>query len=372
MKLREYQAKAIFSQYGIAIPRGETAEDPKKAVKIAEKIGFPVVLKPQLGIKGRGKVGGIAFARNSEEAKQESERLFHSEIRGESVKKLLIEQRVDIQDELYLAVTIDYSERSPVLIASSVGGVDIEEIAQKRPESIYRIPVNILTGPQPQDLSVLEASIDDKTIQHLKILYKIFREKDAELVEINPLVITKAGAYCAVDAVLNINDDSVYRHEDLLVYKKDIPAENPITEEAAEANWTYIEMPGNIAILSSGAGLTMAIMDLIHKSGGSPANFLDTAQIDDQGIYDAFKLLSKAKKSQVLLVNIFAGLNRCDKLAEGIKRYLNDFPMNTPLVVRMVGNLEEEGYKILRSIGIEPFPVLEDAVEQAVKLSKKA
>jgi len=360
----------IFARYGISVPRGEIAKDSESAVKIAEKIGFPVVLKPQLGIKGRGKVGGIAFAHNAREIGKESDRLFSSLIRGEKVKKLLVEQKVDIQDELYVAVTIDYSKRSPVLIASPLGGVDIEDTAKKNPERIFRIPVDILSGPRSEDLSSLLPGMDKGVIEHMKILYQIFREKDAELVEINPLVKTKTGSLCAVDAVLNINDDSIYRHEDLIDFKKEIPIENPVSEEASQANWTYIEMPGNIGILSSGAGLTMAIMDLIHKSGGSPANFLDTAQIDDEGIYDAFKLLSKAKKSKVLLVNIFAGLNRCDKLALGIKQYLKDYPIGIPVVVRMVGNLEKEGYKILRSIGIKPYPSLEDAVEQAVKLSK--
>jgi succinyl-CoA synthetase beta subunit len=171
--------------------------------------------------------------------------------------------------------------------------------------------------------------------------------------------------------VLNINHDSVFRHDELLALKEEIPVDDPIAEEASLSSWTYIDLPGDIGILSSGAGLTMAILDLIHRGGGKPANFLDTAQIDEDGIYNAFDLLSRAKKTKVLLVNIFAGLNRCDSLAIGIKKYLQDHPLEIPLVVRMIGNLEEEGQRILKEIGIKPCTRLEDAVEQAVMLGKK-
>jgi len=370
MKLREYQAKNIFFQHGIAIPRGKIVTTPEDAAKAAEEFDSPVVIKPQLGVKGRGRLGGIGFANDPAEAKQEAKRLLGSMIKGETVQKLLVEEKIAINDELYIAVTVDYSARQPVLIASPEGGVEIEETAKTHPERIFRIPVNILTGPTPADFALVADQMGEDTAQCLEVLYRIFRKFDAELVEINPLVRTAQGNVCAVDAVLNINEDSVFRHEELLDLKKEIPVDDPIAEEALLSNWTYIELPGDIGILSSGAGLTMAILDLIHRAGGRPANFLDTAQIDDEGIYNAFELLSRAKKTRVLLVNMFAGLNRCDNLALGIQRYLKNHPIKIPLVVRMIGNLEEEGHRILREIGIEPFSRLEDAVEQAVKLSR--
>jgi succinyl-CoA synthetase beta subunit len=370
MNLREYQAKTIFSQHGISIPKGKIVTTPGKAAKTTEEFHSPVVIKPQLGVKGRGKVGGIGFADHPAAAEAEAKRLLGSKIKGETVQKLLVEEKVSIRDELYIAVTIDYSRRQPVIIASSEGGVEIEETAKNHPDRILRIPVNILNGPSPGDIARIADQMGKDTAQYVDLLYRIFRRYDAELVEINPLVRTTDGNLCAVDAVLNINEDSVFRHEELAAFQKEIPVEDPIAAEASLSSWTYIDLPGDIGILSSGAGLTMAILDLIHKAGGSAANFLDTAQIDDEGIYNAFALLSRAKKTRALLVNIFAGLNRCDSLAMGMQRYLNHHPIETPLVVRMIGNREEEGHRILREMGIESFSRLEDAVEEAVKLSK--
>lgn len=370
MKLREYQAKKIFSRYGIAIPKGKIVSSPEDAAETTSKFASSVVIKPQLGVKGRAKVGGIGFADTPIEAKREASRLLGSKVKNEVVKKLLVEEKIEIDKELYIAVTVDYSARQPVLIASTEGGVEIEETARTLPDSILRIPVDILKGPTPDNFTLVADQMGNDVVQYIEILYRIFRQYDAELVEINPLARTVYGDLCAVDGVLNINEDSIFRHEELLTLKKEIPVDDPFAEEASISNWTYIELPGDIGILSSGAGLTMAILDLIHKAGGKPANFLDTAQIDDEGIYNAFDLLSRAKKTRVLLVNIFAGLNRCDSLARGIRNYLNDHPIKIPLVVRMIGNFEEEGRQILKEISVETFSRLEDAVDYTVKLSK--
>ncbi|MFC1852542.1 succinate--CoA ligase subunit beta [candidate division CSSED10-310 bacterium] len=372
MKLREYQAKSLFSEHGLAVPRGHIAHTPAEVVAIVRKLGRPVVLKPQLGVKGRGKVGGIAFADDAQIAEREAERLLAMEIKGERVQTLLVEEKLAIAKELYLAVTIDYAARQPVIMASTQGGVDIEEVAATTPERIFKIPVNILTGVIFSELDPIAAALGEDVLPILKTLYELFRKYDAELIEINPLIRTSEGELFAADAVLNVNDDSLFRQEELLNFKKDIPVEDPLAEEASQKSWTYIDLEGDIGILSSGAGLTMAILDLIHKEGGRAANFLDTAQIDDEGIYDAFELLSRAKKVKVLLLNMFAGLNRCDRLAEGIRRYLQEHPTQTPIVVRMIGNLEQEGHKILKELGIEPFTQLEHAVLKAVTLSKEA
>jgi succinyl-CoA synthetase beta subunit len=372
MNLREYQAKKIFSSYGILVPRGEIVSIPDETDEVTTRLGGSVVLKPQLGVKGRGKVGGIGFADGPDSARTEAERLFGSTIKGESVELLLVEEKIAIADELYMAVTIDYAIQQPLLIASSRGGVEIETVAETDPDRLFRIPVNILLGPTQNDYASITELMGEDVARYLEILYRLFRDYDAEIVEINPLVRMTDGHLCAVDAVLNINADSVFRHEDLIALKDEILVNDPIAEEAASSNWTYIDLPGDIGILSSGAGLTMTILDLIHNAGGEPANFLDTAQIDDEGIYEAFDLLSRAKTTRVLLINIFAGLNRCDRLAAGIIRYLKDHPVEIPIVVRMVGNLEEEGHRLLKEIGITPFARLEEAVEEAVRFSRKS
>jgi succinyl-CoA synthetase beta subunit len=371
MKLREYQAKRIFSNHGIAVPEGATATSPDQVESLARDLGGPVVLKPQLGVKGRGKVGGIGFADDPAAARAEAERLFALVIKGETVRTMLVEARAAIAQEIYLAVTVDTSARCPVLIASAEGGVEIEVVARERPERVLRLPIDIRTGPDEADLARVAGLLGQDVADLAKILYGIFRSFDAEIVEINPLVRTVAGGLLAVDAVLNVNEDSVDRHEDLLALRDEIPVEDPIAEEASRSGWTYIDLGGDIGILSSGAGLTMAILDLINGAGGTAANFLDTAQIDDEGIIAAFDLLRRARPTKVLLINVFAGLNRCDVLAEGIRKSITEHPPGIPIVVRMVGNLEEAGHRILGECGLEPYTGLEDAVDAAVRLSKE-
>ena len=369
MNLREYQAKKIFANSGIPIPPGKIARSSKEVEQITSILNSPVVLKPQLGIKKRGKLGIIKFANNPSEALSTAAELFTQTVKEELIKIILVEAKVEIKQELYLAVTIDYSKRCPVLIISLRGGVDIEELAEKEPHKLLKLSINILEGMTENDINQIKKFAGDKIARYAFALYSIFRKYDAELVEINPIVKTANNKTVAVDGVLNINDDSLFRHPEIEELRKDFMEVDPIAEEARANNWTYIDLPGDIAILSSGAGLTMTILDLINFAGGSPANFIDTAQIDEEGIYQAFKLLVKAKSAKTLLINIFAGLNRCDSLAKGIQRYLNDFPLEIPIVVRMVGNKEKEGHQILRGIGIEPFSKLEEAVKKVVEIT---
>lgn len=369
MKLREYQAKQIFAKYGITIPNGiicHTAEEVKFAT---QKLASSVVLKPQMGVKGRGKMNAIGFADTPKEAYNEAKRLLSMTLKGEKIQTLLIENKIDVSDELYCAVTIDFENKQPVLIASSEGGVEIETVAKSNPNSIYRIHINILEGWQSANKDQLIQRMGKDVLNQLSILYQIFRDYDAEIVEINPLVRDRNGKLFAADAVLNVNDDSLFRHDDLIDMQADIPVEDPLSAKANSKNWTYIDLGGNIGILSSGAGLTMVILDLITYAGGKAANFLDTAQIDDQGIYEAFELLEQARPFSVLFLNIFAGLNRCDLLAKGITNYLKTHSLSTPLVVRMIGNHEKEGHEILKNVGITPFTSLEKAVNEAVNLS---
>ena len=372
MKLREHQAKKIFQSRGLAIPRGEVVTTEADAVAAAARLGGAVVLKPQLGIKGRGKVGGIGFADTPDEAGAEARRLLGADVRGETVHTLLVEQRLPFTAELYLAVTVDYAARRPVLMASAHGGVDIEEVARTKPDDILRVPVSILTRPDAEQLAPVREALGPEVADALSVLYDVFVDHDAELVEVNPMARTAHGLV-ALDAVLNVNDDGVARHPDLEALRSKITSEDegPLAEEARQQSWTYIDLEGDIGILSSGAGLTMTIVDLLTRRGATAANFLDTAQIDEQGVYRAFELLRKARPPKVWLVNIFAGLNRCDRLAAGICRYVAEHPLDAPLVVRMVGNLEQEGHRLLREAGIEPVTELEQAVDRCVELASQ-
>jgi succinyl-CoA synthetase beta subunit len=369
MKLREYQAKAVFARRGIPVPRGETARSAEEAERIATDLGGPVVIKPQLGVKGRGKVGGIGFADTPAEARAEAARLLGSDVRGETVELLLVEQRAEIERELYLAVTVDYTARRPVLMASARGGVEIEQVAREDPGALVTILGSMLRPPTEEELQPAVAELGQAAAEILLKLYTIFLDHDAELVEINPLVVTRQGELLAVDAVLNVNESGLARQTELQAMRKEIANEDPLAEEARANKWTFIDLGGEIAILSSGAGLTMTIVDLLARQGARAANFLDTAQIDEEGIYAAFELLGRGRPPKVWLVNIFAGLNRCDRLAEGICRYLAEHPLSQPLVVRMVGNLEEEGHRLLREAGVEPVRELEQAVDRCVELA---
>jgi len=370
MKLREYQAKKIFAEQGIPIPRGKVTATVEQVRAFAAELDRPVILKPQLGFKGRGKLGIIAFADTPDQAAKEAERLFNLTVKDEKISRLLVEEKVDIGQELYLAVTVDYSHACPVMILSRQGGVEIEELAKQDPGALLKIPINMLAGFTDDMFQQVKKFTSQEIADMARLLYHIFRHYDAELAEINPLVMTKNQHLVAVDAVLNINDDSLFRHPELARFRQEIGFDDPIAAQAAANSWTYIDLGGDIAILSSGAGLTMTILDLIHYAGGSAANFLDTAQIDDEGIYQAFQLLMAAKQSRAILVNIFAGLNRCDKLASGIRNYLADHPVDIPIVVRMIGNREAEGHAILKQIGLKPYASLEAAVEQVVAMAK--
>ena len=378
MQLFEHEVKEIFREFGIEVPRGKLVKNPEEVSEVVREIGGSVVLKPQILAKGRGKAGAILFADSPKEAEEKAGKLFGSEIKGEKVREILIEEKVDIKKELYAGIAVDFSVKKPVIIASSEGGVEIEEIARKDREKIAKGFVGITEGIKEERLSEigkrlgLDAELSNHFSEVLKKLYKIFREYDAEMVEINPLALTKEGKLVAIDGVLNVNNDSLFRHPEFEDLAEERLYSSELERMAGKMGWSYLGLEGNIGILSSGAGLTMTILDLIKRFGGLPANFLDTAQMDRNGIYKAFELLSKNPQIKVLLVNIFAGLNRCDELAEGIKDYYLAHKPKIPIIVRMIGNREEEGRKILREIGIEPIADLEVAVKKAVELASQS
>jgi succinyl-CoA synthetase beta subunit len=378
MRLYEYETKEIFQKYGLAIPKGQVVESAEEARRFAFQIGGPVVIKPQVSTKKRGKAGAIRFASDPQEAFRQSQSMLGMMLNHEKVSTLLVEERIEIDKELYVAMTIDYSFLRPVAVMSPFGGVDIEEFAHKKPEMVKKVRFSISKGPIVKEYEEL-VSIFNQNEQILmkevsEKLYRIFRDCDAEMVEVNPLALTKHGKAVALDAFLNVDDDSLFRHSDLVRPRGMSQEEFEFEQSLKEKKWKYIEMDpdGEIGILSSGAGITMAILDLIKMHGGRPANFLDTAQMNAEGIYNAFSLFAGNTRLKVLLVNIFAGLNRCDDLAMGIKRYLQEHPLRMPLVVRMIGYREDEGKSILKEINVETIRSLEDSVEKVIQIAKGA
>lgn len=376
MRLYEYEAKEIFQKYGLVIPKGQTVESAEEVSRFTSHIGGPVVIKPQVLTKKRGKAGAIRFASNPEEAFRESQSLLGMTLKDDRVSALLVEEKVEIDKEFYVGMTIDYTFSKPVAITSPFGGVDIEEVAQEESTRVKKVRFSISEGPNEKDFEEL-VSIFQPTERRLikdvlKKLYQIFRNYDTEMVEINPLALSTQGKAVALDAFLNVDDDSLFRHPDLVRPRGKRKEEFEFDQFLKEMKWKYIEMDGDIGILSSGAGVTMAILDLISMAGGKPANFLDTAQMDADGIYKAFSLFSGNKNLKVLLVNIFAGLNRCDDLAKGIKRYLQEHGLTMPLVVRMMGYREEEGKNILKEVNVEAIRSLEESVEKVIQIANRA
>jgi succinyl-CoA synthetase beta subunit len=375
MRLYEYEAKEVFQKYGLLIPKGEIVESAEAASRFASTIGRAVVIKPQVLTKKRGKAGAIRFASNPDEAFRESQLLLGMTLKEEKVSKLLVEEKVDIDKEFYVGMTIDYSFLRPVGITSDSGGVDIEEVAEEKPAMVKKVRFSISEGPTEKELeeqvSVFTGSEQGLMREVIRKLYQIFKQYDAEMVEINPLALSKQGKAVALDAFLNVDDDSLFRHSDLVKPRGMNQEAFEFERSLKEKKWKYIEMDpdGEIGILSSGAGITMAILDLIKMRGGRPANFLDTAQMNAEGIYEAFSLFAGNKKLKVLLVNIFAGLNRCDDLALGIKRYLQEHQLRMPLVVRMIGYREEEGKNILKEVNVEAIRSLEESVEKVIQIA---
>jgi len=381
MKIYESEAKELLRKSGIRTPLGELAFNPQEVREAAARLGQAVVIKAQTLAKSRGKAGLITFAETPEEAAEVSAGLFGRQHDGERVEALLVEQKVPCNQELYLGVTIDYTEGRPIFLASGKGGVDIEQIADEQPEMIFRVsvePSRGLTGDQARDLArFLTSSMkgagpeQEKILTELALrLYEAFTGYDCEMVEVNPLAATN-GSFVALDAAMVIDDDALFRHPELIRPRGQSEEEFARESEYRKRGWTYIRMDGDIGILSSGAGITMAILDLLRASGGRPANFLDTAQMDRQGIYDALHIFQGDLTIKTVLIHIFAGLNRCDDLAEGIKDFFTEQRPTFNVVVRMVGNREDEGKEILKSIGLEAIRGLEEAVQKTIQVTRE-
>ncbi len=372
MKLQEYQSKRIFAQYGVPIPEGSVATVPHEAREIAERLGRPVVVKAQVLVGGRGKAGGIKLARTPAEAESVAAQLLGMDIKGLSVRTVLVEEAADIASEIYLGVVIDRAAKRPVVMASSEGGIEIEEVARRTPEKIIKVPVNPFLGLrdyQVRELAYgigLENDLMRGFAKMAKGLYTAFLECDASLAEINPLVVTGDRKLLAVDAKMLLDDNALFRHPDL-AEMRDVQEETPAEREARGYGISYVQLDGDIGCMVNGAGLAMTTMDLVKLYGGAPANFLDIgggARADR--VAAALRLILSDENVKAVLFNIFGGITRCDEVARGILTALDEVGTDVPMVARLVGTNEEEGRAILAEAEMITATTLEEAAQKAV------
>lgn len=375
MKLYEYEAKQLFSLYNISVPEFELARTPEEAREITQKLGGKSVLKAQVLVAGRGKSGGIKFAESPQEAYELAKKLLGMEIKGEKVNSLLVSEVVNIERELYLSIVIDRSVGAISILASSEGGIDIEELAARSPEKLIKVYVDPLIGLKPYHIRRITEFMNlsdeqKKALQDITLnLYRVFVDFDCELAEINPLAVDKEGKLVPVDAKVIIDDNALFRRKE---FAERVYVElNELEIEAKKHGFSYVELDGDIGIIGNGAGLTMATMDLVKLYGGRPANFLDIGGGARADVVEkAASLLLKHPKVKVLLVNILGGITRCDEVAKGLVNALTNYGKDKKLVVRLIGTNEEEGKKILSNAGISAFDSMEDAAKNAVELAK--
>lgn len=377
MKLHEYQSKQIFSKYGISIPRGRVATTATQAKEIAEELGGRVVVKSQVLVGGRGKAGGIRLANTPEDAEDLATIILGMEIKGLPVRKVLVDEAADIKHEIYLGVTNDRSLRKPVMMASSAGGVEIEEVARETPEKIIKVHIDPLLGLRDYQARDLAAGIDLPR-DHWKMFGKIcsglwdaYLDCDATLAEINPLVITVDERLIAVDGKMLIDENSLFRHADL-AEMRDLDAEAPAEIEARKFGLTYIQLDGNIGCMVNGAGLAMATMDIVKYFGGEPANFLDIGGgASAEKVSAALRLILADKNVKAVLFNIFGGITRGDEVARGILAALDDLKTDIPMVIRLVGTKADEGRQLLADANMITATTLAEAAQKVVAVAKE-
>lgn len=374
MKLHEYQSKRLFSKHGVPIPHGDVASEPSEAREVAKSLGGPVVVKSQVLVGGRGKAGGIKLAQDADEAETYAREILEMTIRGLPVRKVLIDEAADIASEIYLGIVLDRSARRATMMASSEGGVEIEEVAQNKPEAIRKVTIDPFLGLRGYQTLQLAKEIGLPKEQYRSFgrtaqgLYEAFTAYDASLAEINPLVVTADGELLAVDGKMVLDDNALFRHPDL-AKMRDVDAEAPAERQAREAGLSYVKLDGTIGCMVNGAGLAMATMDIIKYFGGSPANFLDIgggAQADK--VATALRLILEDESVEAVLFNIFGGITRCDEVAAGILEAFEETRPTVPLVARLIGTNEEEGREMLEqsAYNLMTAKTLVDAAERAV------
>jgi succinyl-CoA synthetase beta subunit len=366
MKIHEYQAKGILAKFGVPIPRGEVVFKKEDAKAAAQKIGAPVVVvKAQIHAGGRGKGGGVKLARSVEQASELAGQILGMKLvtpqtgaEGRIVRRLLIEQGLDIKRELYLSILVDRAAEAPVILASASGGMEIEEVAKEHPEAILREVISPAAGLQSYQVRKIVFGLGLPTDMvkvaepFLQSLYRAFLATDASLLEINPLVLTGDGKLIALDAKMNFDDNALARHPEI-AEMRDLDEETPLEVEASKYKLNYIQLDGNVACMVNGAGLAMATMDIIKLAGGNPANFLDVGGgASAEQVKNAFKILLGDPNVHAVFINIFGGILRCDVLATGVVNAAHDLKIKVPVVVRMEGTNVEKGKEILQKSGL--------------------
>ncbi len=387
MNIHEYQAKEILAKYGVAVPRGKVADTPAEAEAIAKEFGTAVVVKAQIHAGGRGKGGGVKFAKTPEEAREHAKQIIGMNLvthqtgpQGKRVKRVLVEQAGQIQRELYLGMVIDRAVSRVVMMASTEGGMEIETVAAKTPEKILKEHVDPAVGLMPYQARKLAfglgipPELTGKAVKFMTALYGAFVNTDCSLAEINPLVLTQGGDIVALDAKMNFDGNGLFRHKDIQELR-DFDEEDPTETEASKYDLSYISLDGNIGCMVNGAGLAMATMDMIKMCGGNPANFLDVGGgASTEQVTNAFRLILSDPKVKAILINIFGGIMRCDVIAEGVVQAAKTLGLKVPLVVRLEGTNVEKGREILAAsqLNIIAASDMRDAAEKVVAAAGRA
>ncbi|MFL5865657.1 MAG: ADP-forming succinate--CoA ligase subunit beta [Thermoleophilaceae bacterium] len=378
MDLLEYQGKLLFKKHDVPVPDGRHAATVQEAVEAAEELGFPVVIKAQVQIGGRGKAGGIKLAKDRHEAEKHAEAILGMDIRGLTVQELYVEQASDIAEEYYAAIVFDRGAKKPMAMLSRMGGMDVEEIADKDPNAMVKLHVDPLIGFQDFHGRRLAfaAGIADDVIRPvgsmLGRLYDLFVQEDAMLVEVNPLLVTGSRDVVALDAKVTVDGNALYRHEDTAAFRNP-SAEDPQEQMAKERGLTYVKLDGNVGILGNGAGLVMSTLDVVAQAGGEPANFLDAGGGSKaEAIVDAVEVILSDPKVTAVLFNIFGGITRCDEVARGLVTAFEQIEVKVPFVVRLDGTNDEEGRKILADADLPNVAVEKTMLGAAAKVVELA
>ena len=385
MKIHEYQAKLLLSQFGVPVPRGGVATTPSEVRLITHELGGTVVVKAQIHAGGRGKGGGVRLAGTPEEAEQAASQILGMRLKtnqtgpeGQLVKRVLVEEGIGIRQELYLGIVIDRKAGLPAIMASCAGGMEIEEVARKRPGAIVKVHVDPATGVQGYHTRTLGFGLGLKgdlfktAVEFVTRLWRLFEAKDCSLAEINPLVITGDDRLLALDAKMNFDDNALFRHPEIQALR-DLDEEAPLEVEASKFNLNYIKLDGNVGCMVNGAGLAMATMDIIKLAGGEPANFLDVGGgASAEQIENAFRILVSDKNVRAVFINIFGGILRCDRLAEGVIRAVKALDVRFPIVIRMEGTNVELGQRMLAESGLNFIAArgMKDGAEKAVQAGR--
>ncbi|NOX17243.1 MAG: ADP-forming succinate--CoA ligase subunit beta [Chlorobi bacterium] len=383
MKIHEYQAKEILRSYNVPVPEGKVAFTVDEAVQVAKEIGGKVrVVKAQIHAGGRGKGGGVKVAKGITEVRKYAKQILGMNLvthqtgpEGKVVKRLLVEQGVNIKKELYVGITLDRASSKNVMMVSTEGGMEIEKVAAETPEKIIKEKIEPSIGMQPYQARKLafglglEGTQFKNGVKFLLALYKAYEAIDASLAEINPLVVTKEGDVIALDAKMNFDDNALYRHPEIVKYR-DLEEEEPLEIEASKYNLNYIKLDGNVGCMVNGAGLAMATMDIIKLAGGEPANFLDVGgTANKETVANGFKIILSDKNVKAILINIFGGIVRCDRVAQGVIDAVNDIGVEIPIIVRLDGTNAEEAAVLLEKSGLN-FEVAQNFKEAAEKVTE--